>query len=338
MRKPIACAAILLLVALALPAAPADVTYTEGDARIQTKGGKARDAQIGDVMNTGDTLRTGADGQSELSQKGVAIKIAPKTVFTLMEREQGGKTSSVLSVALGSIKFRYDKLTGSEPMVRTNGAVAGVRGTEFSVFSGADGSTLIAVDSGLVTVESEGKSVDLAAKEGVEVPLGRPPGDKFAVPELPVDYSTWNEGKLDAMLADPLAAMTSIEKTLNAYIKNVSEYNASFLEYKARLEEVKQQREQMLKDKGPEETALFDQKVGIPLSAQTATIYLNVRFFSLAALSMRRFVAGRLYLFMKAGAITHPDDPHWEDFISRYNGMLSAFEKSIVPQLVAADI
>ena len=31
----------------------------------------------------------------------------------VMEREQGGKTSSVLSVTLGSIKFRYDKLTGS---------------------------------------------------------------------------------------------------------------------------------------------------------------------------------------------------------------------------------
>ena len=137
MKKPIACAAFLLLGALALSAAPADVTYTEGDATIHAKTGKTHDAQIGDVMDTGDTLRTGADGQSELNQKGVSIKIAPKTVFTLMEREQGGKTSSVLSVALGSIKFRYGKLTGSEPLVRTNGTVAGVRGTEFSVYSGA---------------------------------------------------------------------------------------------------------------------------------------------------------------------------------------------------------
>ena len=204
MKKPITCAALLLLGAFALSAAPADVTYTEGDATIHTKAGTTQDAQIGDVMNTGDTLRTGADGQSELDQKGVTIKISPKTVFTLMEREQGGKTSSVLSVALGSIKFRYDKLTGSEPLVRTNGAVAGVRGTEFSVYSGADGSTLIAVDSGLVNVESGGKSVDLGPKEGVEVPLGKPPGDKFAIPDKPMDYSTWNNGKLDAMLADPV--------------------------------------------------------------------------------------------------------------------------------------
>jgi hypothetical protein len=338
MTKAFACAAFLLFGALALSAMPADVTYVDGDASIRLKSGKARDAQIGDVMNTGDTLRTGADGQAELNQKGVTVKIAPKTVFTLMEREQGGKTSSVLSVALGSIKFRYDKLTGSEPMVRTNGAVAGVRGTEFSVFAGADGSTLIAVDSGLVTVESEGTSVDLGAKEGVEVPLGKPPGDKFTVPDKLVDYSKWNEGKLDAMLADPMAAMASIERTLNDYIKNVSDYNATFLEYMARLDAERQKRAQIFKDKGAADATRYDQEVLVPLMVQTTHLIMNVRYFALAALSMRRFVAGRLYLFMKAESIAHLDNPQWTNFLSRFNDVLGSFEQSIVPQLVAADI
>jgi hypothetical protein len=338
MKKPLACAAFLLLGALALSAAPADVTYTEGDATIHTKAGKTQDVQIGDVMDTGDTLRTGADGLSELDQKGVTIKIAPKTVFTLMEREQGGATKPVLSVALGSIKFSYKKLTGSEPLVRTNGAVAGVRGTEFSVYAGSDGSTLIAVDSGLVNVESGGKSVDLGPREGVEVPLGQPPGNKFTLGDKPIDYSKWNEGKLDAMLADPVAAMTSIETTLNDYIKNVTDYKATYLEYKAKLEDVKTKRAQMVKEKTANEVAAFDNDVGIPLSIQTATVYLNVRFFSLGALSMRRFIAGRLYLYMKAQSITHPDDPRWTGFLVSFNEMLSRFEQSIAPQLDAADI
>jgi hypothetical protein len=337
MKKTTATAALLLLGALALFAAPADVTYTEGDARIQSKG-KTQDAQIGDVMNTGDTLRTGADGLSELNQKGVSIKIAPKTVFTLMEREQGGKTSSVLSVTLGSIKFRYDKLTGSEPMVRTNGTVAGVRGTEFSVFSGADGSTLIAVDSGLVTVESEGKTVDLGPKEGVEVPLGKPPGDKFAIPDKLIDYSTWNNGKMDAMLADPIAAMASIETALSEYIKSVTGYSADYKEYQARLDVGREKRAQILKDRGAEEAAKYDQEVITPLVVQTFSLIVNVRYYSLAALSMRRFVAGRLYLFEKAQNITRLDDPQWTSFLSRFNDLLSTFERSIVPQLVAADI
>ena len=73
----------------------------------------------------------------------------------------------------------------------------------------------------------------------------------------------------------------------------------TFLEYKARLDETKDKRAQVLADKGAAETALFDQNVLIPLTVKTATVYLNIRLFSLAALSMRRFVAGRLYLFMK---------------------------------------
>ena len=42
-----------------------------------------------------------------------------------------------------------------------------------------------------MTVESEGKSVDLAAAEGVEVPLGKPPGEKFTAQRDQVDYSKW---------------------------------------------------------------------------------------------------------------------------------------------------
>ena len=86
MKKTLTCAAFVLLGALAISAAPADVTYTEGDASIKLKTGKVQDAQIGDSMNTGDTLRTGRDGLAELDQKGVSIKIAKNTVFALMER------------------------------------------------------------------------------------------------------------------------------------------------------------------------------------------------------------------------------------------------------------
>ncbi|MGD0724191.1 MAG: FecR family protein [Spirochaetia bacterium] len=338
MKKAITAAAFVLIGALALSAAPADVTYAEGDASIKLKTGKLQDAQIGDTLNTGDTLRTGKDGLAELDQKGVSIKIAKNTVFTLMEREQGGQTSSVLSVTLGSIKFRYNKLTGQEPMVRTNSMVAGVRGTEFSVFSGDDGSTLIAVDSGQVTVESEGKSVDLAATEGVEVPLGKPPGDKFTVPRELMDYSRWNEDKLSAMLADPLAAMTSIESSLAEYEKNVADYNATYLEYKARLDAKRQKRLQISKEQGADEAAKYQQEVITPLSLQTGRLFLNARYFSLAALSMRRFVAGRLYVLLKSRYITNPGDPTWTQFLSRFDNFLSSFEQSIAPQLVVADI
>jgi hypothetical protein len=59
MRTISIAAVLLLLGALSVSAFPADVTYTEGDASIKLKNGTTQDAQIGDRMNTGDTLRTG---------------------------------------------------------------------------------------------------------------------------------------------------------------------------------------------------------------------------------------------------------------------------------------
>jgi hypothetical protein len=334
---PIACA-LLVLGALSVSAVPADVTYAEGDASLKLKNGTTQDAQIGDVMNTGDTLRTGRDGQAELNQKGVTIKIGKQTVFTLMEKGQGGQASPVLSVALGSIKFHYDKFTGKEPLVRTNGMVAGIRGTEFEVFSGADGSTLIAVDSGAVTVEAEGATVQLAANEGVEVPLGQPPGDKFTVQRNQVDYSTWNNDKLSAMLADPQAAMAGIETAMASYSKDVGDYYASFTEYNQRLAAERAKTEKLAQDKGSAEARKYNNEVVSPLANQTLALGLNLRYSALAALSLRRFVAGRMYLFMKEQYITRLDDPAWRSFISRYNAFLSSFEESIAPRLVAADI
>jgi hypothetical protein len=338
MRNPFFVIAFVLLGALSVSAAPANVTYAEGDASLKLKNGTTQDAQIGNVMNTGDTLRTGRDGLAELDQKGVTIKIARQTVFTLMEKEQGGQTSPVLSVALGSIKFRYDKLTGKEPLVRSNGMVAGVRGTEFDVFAGADGSTLIAVSSGQVTVESEGKSVDLAANEGVEVPLGQPPGDKFTVPRQLIDYSKWNEDKVSAMLADPLAAMTKIETAMAEYEKDVADFNEKFHQYSAQLKDLRENRAKIIREKGANAASKYQQEVINPLAIQTGHLFLNVRYYSLAALSMRRFVAGRLYLALKARFIASPDDPTWTEYRSRFENLLSDFEQSIAPQLVVEDI
>ncbi len=338
MKTTAAIAVFLALGAFSLSAAPADITYTEGDASVRLKTGKQQDAQIGDRLNTGDTLRTGADGQVELDQKGVTIKIAHSTVFTLMEKSQGGISSTMLSVALGSIKFRYDKLTGTEPQVRTNGATAGVRGTEFTVFSGADGSTLIAVDAGQVTVESEGKSVDLAANEGVEVPLGQPPGVKFTVNRDQIDYSKWNGDKLAAMLDDPEAAISSIETAMGSYIRDVQEYDQSFKQYSQKLADERAARIKVTEDQGKDAGAKYESDVVFPLMNQTAALSLNLRYSTLAALSLRRFVTGRLFLMLKAQYITEPHSEVWTSFLAHYKELIESFEMSIAPHLVEADI
>ena len=212
----------------------------------------------------------------------------------------------MLSVALGSIKFRYNKLTGAEPLVRTNSAVLGVRGTEFTVFAGADGSTLVAVDSGQVTVQAEGKSVELASAEGVEVGLGKPPGDKFVLHSDQIDYSKWNDDKLNAMLADPILAIENIQTTMQGYIKDVNDYSSLLQEYRQKLTAEQSNAGKVYKEKGDAEGRKYATDMVLPLVVQTTNLGLNVRFSALAALSLRKYVVGRLYLFMKTHYITQP--------------------------------
>jgi hypothetical protein len=236
------------------------------------------------------------------------------------------------------VKMRYDKLTGQEPRLQTASCSAGVRGTELTVFAGADGSSLFAVDSGLVEVEAEGKTVELAAGEGVEVKPGEPPGEKFTVRTDLMDYGKWNEEKLNAMMADPEAAIKALQDQMTSYVKSVESFKAYYTEYGRRLAEERQKAIDMVATKGKEETKKYEQEVVFPLTLQTSSLYLNLRFYSLAALSMRRYVAGRMYVLMKARYIGRPDDPAYAAFKAGYDNLLAVYEEFIIPHLVAADI
>jgi hypothetical protein len=317
-------------------AVPSDIIYTEGDASVRYKSGKTDDAYIGDVLNTGDSVRTGLDGFVELDQAGLSLKVNPETVFTLQEKEQAGETTGVFSLVLGSIKFRYGRITGKEPLIQTGSAIAGVRGTEFSVYAGADGSSLIVVDSGLVTVEAGGRAVELAQDEGVEVRPGEAPGDKFTVKRDQIDYKTWNQDKLDAMLEDPLTALERIADRMEYYVENVQEYAALTEELK---EQVDREREKNNRTAAEDHDAAvaYEREVIRPLATKAFNSSLNVRYFALAGLSLRRFVGGRLYVLVKARNMAGSDEAY-RRFADRFAFLLDGFERTIVPYLVEADI
>ncbi len=329
---------LFLAAALAAGAVPAGVAYTEGEAVVRFKSGAQRDAAIGDMLNSGDGVRTGADGMVELDQKGLTVRINPGTVFTLMEKEQKGKTTGVLSLVLGSVKFRYDRLTGQEPLIQTASCIAGVRGTELSVFAGVDGSALIVVEKGEVEVEAEGVSVSLAPEEAVEVRPGQPPGMKYRPPSVKIDYRRWNEEKLQGMLADPAVAMQDVLQQLDFYITKTSEAFDLYEEYSARLQQERKIQQEMINAKKIEEAQAFERDTVFPLAVQTSNLVLNYRYYAVAALSLRRYVGGRMYLFLKAGQIRNPEEPSRAVFQEKFQQMLSEFEEKIVPRLLEVDI
>jgi hypothetical protein len=338
MKKITLTVSLLVLVLFCGFAVPNDVIYSEGDATVKFQEGYVEDVYIGDVYDTGDTVTTGYDGFVELDQQGLVLKINPDTVFTLQEKEEKGEKTGVFSLALGSIKFRYDRITGKEPMIQTPSCVAGVRGTEFSVFAGADGSALIVVDSGLVEVESEGKTVQLATDEGVEVQPGEPPGEKFAIKSDQIDYRTWNDDKLQAMLGDPTLAMERIIDRLAYYIGNVEEYLSLYKENEQVLSAEREKAIEIDEKEGHDAGNRYRLDVIRPIAEKTRNSYINLRFYSLAALSLRRYVGGRLYLFMKSQYITNTGEEVYQQFNNDFRVFLDQFESTIVPHLVDIDL
>jgi len=319
-------------------AVPNDVVYSEGEATVRYKQGDVDPVYVGDVYDTGDTVTTGFDGFVELDQAGIVVKINPDTVFALQEKEEAGKKTGVFSLVLGSIKYRFDRILGKEPFVQTGSCVAGVRGTEFSVFAAADGSSLIVVDSGQVEVEAEGESIQLTAEEGVEVRPGEPPGDKFAIRRDQIDYSSWNEDKLQGMLADPLKAMERLEDRLDFYIRNVEEYDFLVREFEQKLAVEREKSIEIDQEEGTDAGNKYRQDVIFPLAGKRKNSYINLRYYSLAALSLRRYVGGRLYLYLKSKYINTSTDETYRQYLNRFTDFLNDFESAIVPHLVEIDL
>ena len=124
----------------------ADLVFVDGWVDIKSAG-ETFEAFAGDTLRTGESVITGSDSYAELAQKNLStIIVKPDSIFTIREIETDSGRETVLSTTVGAVSFKFGKLLGKEPMLATPSAVAGIRGTELTVYAGEDGSTLFAVD------------------------------------------------------------------------------------------------------------------------------------------------------------------------------------------------
>ncbi|MBN2627427.1 MAG: FecR domain-containing protein, partial [Spirochaetales bacterium] len=191
MRKILA---LLMLTALTFPltALTGEVSYLEGAVDIKPAGGELEWADFGSPVREGDSVITGRDGYCEIElEGGSTVTIESDTVFAFGRGTVGSnQPQNVFSCAMGQISYKFNNLT-EEPVISTPSAVCGIRGTAFTVMTGADGSSLFIVSEGEVEVESMGRRVALTLDEAVEVTSGKAPGEKYPVLSGSLDYAGW---------------------------------------------------------------------------------------------------------------------------------------------------
>jgi hypothetical protein len=331
--------AALLVILGAFPALAQDasVVYLEGEPEMRTAGGSLEWLDFGMSLTSGESVITGRNDFVELEQGAASsIRVEPDTVFTIREVEQGGRRQTVMSNSAGSVRYRFNQIAGrDEPRVGTTTVVAGIRGTEVTVYAGADGSSLFLVDSGEVEVTSQGETVNLTQNEGVEVAAGAAPGEKFEWLGDPIDFAEWNAANFSEFLAEPLVGITGVQTDLYELMDQSREYYAL---YESVLSELEAEREALEAIEDQEQFRKFRDEVVFPLQAQTGTAVLNYRFYALSALSLRRHVLGRMYMEMKTLFILDRDNPLYLQFVEKHEEIIRVFEDQITPYLVDVDI
>ena len=207
-RILVALAIVILLVAGALVwlnvAAQASVnasallTVYQPAASISHGGGAFNNAITGTVVEPGDTVKTDGKGRASITlPDGTVTRMAKDTTFTV-DAAHFNKTGTLHDVTLSQQIGRtftnvQHLVSGASFNVKGKSATASVRGTKFEVYIKADGTMIVKLFQGTITVTSAKGSITFSAPQQVQVEpdgtIGQPgpiipdPDDPFG-PEI----------------------------------------------------------------------------------------------------------------------------------------------------------
>lgn len=142
------------------------ILYMEGTVDI-TRNGEYLDwtnIEIGTVLENYDMIETGSDGYVELKvstpvSPAVTLKVFEDTSFYYDTKKVQGSTKTSFQLLTGSMGMKVQKLYDNKQLeINVNNSVMGVRGTEFTISSTYDGSTLITTTEGKVSCKDESGS------------------------------------------------------------------------------------------------------------------------------------------------------------------------------------
>lgn len=153
-----------------LTAVTGEVTVFAADAPTQPAA-----ASVGMPLDEGDRVVVAAGGSAEVSLDGASLlQLGENADFTLTSLS---RARAELSLALGSLLAKIQKLGVDRLEVRTPAAVAAVRGTEFGVDAGgAGGEARVGVfDEGRVEVSGSGAMETLTPNQETSVRPGERP-------------------------------------------------------------------------------------------------------------------------------------------------------------------
>jgi hypothetical protein len=173
MKKLISLVFALFTLALAdLAMASALVTTATGNTQVQSGTAPARPLRVGDRVNQGDTVSTGASSSLVLKfddgQVTALTANSRLTVTAFQYSPQTQRGNVLLSLVNGGMRLVSGLIGKNQPQnvaVRAVTATIGIRGTDISVTL-QDGNVLLTVNDGQATFTVGGQTVTVAVNTG----------------------------------------------------------------------------------------------------------------------------------------------------------------------------
>ena len=137
--------AVLLTLLVSVPALAATdqakVTKITGQADYKKAGGADFSTlKIGDILNEGDAVKTGAGSEVTMELVGkaktaeIVVRESSKFVFKTFQHDADATDTTLLDVSLGAVLVKAEKLAGDSKFeVKTPTSIVGIRGTTFEV-------------------------------------------------------------------------------------------------------------------------------------------------------------------------------------------------------------
>jgi hypothetical protein len=286
MNRPYAlCIVLCILLAIPLVAFAFEVDYVSGDVQYSHLKDEWKDLKVGTELVTGDIIETGMNSEAILLDRGSEIYISENASFTISEKYEEGKKRSAFMLFLGRMKFKLAKSAESEPDIQTQTVNLTIRGTEFEVGSGYDGSTIVVLEQGSVAVQGESSELVLEEGEGTEVQFGEEPSEKFNVLTEVVDWDTWLQSSQEAVRGNETALLGRIQDRFESISQEIG--NNELIREEALMEKERftTQRNELI-EAGKNEEASEYAKKAVSENKKAFHSLVNIRFLALSSLGL----------------------------------------------------
>ena len=141
---------------------------------------QTRKVAVNDEVFQNENIQTGAESATHLVfQDETTVSVGAQSQLTLDKfvfDPDPAKSAVFMSMTLGVFRFTSGKMATSAYIIKTPTAVIGIRGTVVEIIVLADGTTIIRVIGGAITVTAANVTVIVDAGFQTSVPPGQPPG------------------------------------------------------------------------------------------------------------------------------------------------------------------